>query len=205
MERGTKTQHADLVMVIDPANRMGLGRGIFAAPAAGITAELVTVMALWGRGIISIALDETTAFRRGFSFMCGADGATSSIPCYVRTIEASICTGTGISAEDRALTIRTAGAIKARPEDFRVPGHIAPYVVRGIRDPADKANLTLPELAHMHMLQTSAEPVTAWCDILDETGDVASAAHCQKLAEQLGLAVYEKDEILTTARPRLVA
>jgi 3,4-dihydroxy 2-butanone 4-phosphate synthase/GTP cyclohydrolase II len=153
-------------------------RGILAALAAATTPSVVNFMATHGRGIISLAMDIGGDRRLGLSPSAGA-----RIPCEgdmlpLTSIEATQCTGTGISASDRALTIRVAGQIASTPADVISPGHIFPALV-GLGSGRIRS---LPEEIQRFVKQHTGYDVVVWCDILDDAGEIASAARCRALA-----------------------
>jgi 3,4-dihydroxy 2-butanone 4-phosphate synthase/GTP cyclohydrolase II len=172
-----------LAVLVDDDALGGKGRGIFFAAAAALRAQQAAVMATRGRGLLSVAIDEATALRLGISYMTGADSVFGMAPTFLVSIEAASCPGTGISAEDRALTIRAAANPAAVRTDLRSPGHIMPLLIRRSLGPS----ATLAETAFALIHSLTASGTTGWCDILNDEGDVASAASCTALAEDLGL------------------
>ncbi len=159
----------------------GGNRGIFAARAATLTEAQANLMASLGRGLLSITVDLATAFRLGIQPMAGTHLPEDGAPVYLASIEVADCPGSGISAADRALTIRTAANPAARAGAVVMPGHIMPLLIRR------RAGTTLPEIAAA-MLRPQA---VAWCDILGEDGDIASAAHCHAIGQRHGIATEE--------------
>lgn len=158
-------------------------RGIFAARAATLTEAQANLMAALGRGLLSVTMDLATAFRLGIQPMAGSRLPEDGAPVYLASIEAAGCPGSGISAADRALTIRTAADPGARAGAVVMPGHIMPLLIR--RPPGPQT--TLPEIA-ASLLPRQA---VAWCDILGEDGDLATAAHCRDLGECHGIAAED--------------
>ncbi|MBN9526837.1 MAG: 3,4-dihydroxy-2-butanone-4-phosphate synthase [Alphaproteobacteria bacterium] len=158
----------------------GGDRGIFAARAATLTETQANRMASLGRGLLSVTLDLAAAFRLGIQPMAGTQLPDDGSPVYLASIEVADCPGSGISAADRALTIRTAADPNARAGAVVMPGHIMPLLIRR------PAGTTLPEIAAA-MLPHEA---VAWCDILGEDGDLATAAYCRELGFRHDIAVY---------------
>lgn len=157
---------------------IGGGRGIFAARAATLTEAQANQMARLGRGLLSVTLDLAAAFRLGIQPMAGTQLPDDGAPVYLASIEVADCPGSGISAADRALTIRTAADPAARAGAVVMPGHIMPLLIRR------RAGTTLPEIAAAML----AREAVAWCDILGEDGDLATSAYCHHLAERHGIA-----------------
>lgn len=150
------------------------GRGILAARAATLTEAQANLMAGLGRGLLSITLDLAAAFRLGIQPMAGSRLPDDGAPVYLASIEVADCPGSGISAADRALTIRTAADPAAQAGAVVMPGHIMPLLIR--RPAGD----TLPEIAAGLLPRQSI----AWCDILGDDGDLADAGYCHDLGER---------------------
>lgn len=165
-----------LVMLVDEAGR---GQGILIGVAALMCEETACVMAIHARGLLSVTVGVSAAFRLGLRRMPGAARAETE---YLASIEAARCLGTGISAADRAMTMRTAGARNATEDDLVSPGHVMPLLVREGRPPA-----TLPEIAHAIVTRRCGYPAASWCDVLNEAGDLASCEECLDLARRLGV------------------
>ncbi|MGG2383082.1 3,4-dihydroxy-2-butanone-4-phosphate synthase, partial [Salmonella enterica] len=82
--------------------------------AATLTEAQANRMASLGRGLLSVTLDLAAAFRLGIQPMAGTQLPDDGAPVYLASIEVADCPGSGISAADRALTIRTAADPNAR-------------------------------------------------------------------------------------------
>lgn len=168
----------------------GRGRSILCGVAGLMSSATVNQMATHGRGLLSIAVDAKTAFRLGLRRMGGSARGLPSKPEYLVSIEASACAGSGISASDRALTLRAVGAFEANQEDLVTPGHIMPLLVRDALSPT----ATLPEIAHSIVAGNTPYAVAAWCDVLDDDGEVASLDGSARLAETLAIPLFVPDE-----------
>lgn len=173
----------EIVMLVDRAARGGLGRGALAAPAEGIEAAQINWMLhAGGGGLVGIVVDLEAAFRLGLRMM-GAHRTPECGVLYLASIESADCTGTGISAADRAHTIRVVAAPSAGADDVQMPGHIIPMLV-------DRAAPAQPGCHHV-ALQLAREhrgEIAAFCDVLDEAGDMASADDCLRIAAGEGFA-----------------
>jgi 3,4-dihydroxy 2-butanone 4-phosphate synthase / GTP cyclohydrolase II len=167
------------------ADGRGRGHGIIAGIAAWLTAQGAALMAVHARGLLSITVDQQAAFRLGLKRMPKHCGHTvRSMREFLVSIEASACEGSGISARDRALTIRRAGALGSTHQDVIMPGHIPPLLVGR----HEGEELSLPEIAHLVVTERCGFPVATWCDILNDRGDVASFSECRALANAHDLA-----------------
>lgn len=179
----------DLCILVHPGSPSERSRGIFFAPARGIAPGTVNEMARSGRGLIACGVDPERAFHLGLQRMPGRI-RRPGMPKYLASVEAASCFDTGISAADRAETLRVLGNPAARAADLCSPGHVMPCLVSD--DPGSESLLALAlELAS---LLTSVAAV-AWCDILDVAGEVASAERCAELGALLGCPVIDASSI----------
>ena len=170
----------ELAILLDDAALAGAGRGIFFMDAAGITAADVNRMATHGRGVISASMSLSRAFALGIGRMERAR-VRPDCPAFLASVEASACCETGISAEERALTLRTLGRAETAPGDLKSPGHIMPAVVMENRS-------VLPDFGQA-IVAASGGLVAAWCDILDHRGNVAGTRDVLALAARLQIEV----------------
>ena len=157
-------------------------RGCFVGVAALATAESVNTTVTWGRGLTCFSVTAERAMALGL-VLAGEYREGYRGPILLRSVEAADCDGTGISAADRALTLRAAGAPDAGIASLKSPGHVMPAMV-GYRGRERRA---IADLALDLVAQSTAYEVAAWTDILDDDGEVAPAAYCRRLAEALGL------------------
>ncbi len=171
-----------LVVVVDEAWRAGRGHGFFLGVAALATAEAVNTTVTWGRGLTCFSVTAERAMALGL-VLAGEYREGYRGPILLRSVEAAECDGTGISAADRALTLRAAGAPDAGMASLKSPGHVMPAMIayRG-REHRASADIALDLVRHL-----TAYDVAAWTDILDDDGEVADAAYCHGLAERLGI------------------
>lgn len=171
-----------LSILIDHAALDGAGRGIFFQAAEKISDREVNMMARFGRGIVGAALTAQRAFALGLKPMGNAGSGSRVLP-FVASVEAVACTETGISAAERALTLRTLARDGASPLDLVSPGHIIPSIVPH----EERTEGSLEALAYHHAARFNGAHAIAWCDILNAEGDVGDAAHCTALAAGLEL------------------
>lgn len=175
----------ELIILGSRSLQNGRGRAIMCGIAALMSSDAVNRMAIHGRGLVSIAVDAETAFRLGLRHMAGVGRGPDHRAQYLVSVEASSCRGTGISAAERAETLRAAGAPAATQDDLISPGHVMPYLVAATLSRGS----ALPDIAHAIVTRRTAYTVPAWCDVLNESGDLASLDESVKLAGALGLPV----------------
>ncbi len=116
-----------MVVLVDDEDRENEGDLCMAAER--VTPEAINFMATHGRGLICLALSEERVAQLGLPMMVDENRASRST-AFTVSIEAREGVTTGISAADRAHTIRVAVAPDARPEDLVSPGHVFPLRAR---------------------------------------------------------------------------
>ena len=156
-----------MVVVVDDEDRENEGDLTVAAEL--ITPEMINFMALHGRGLICLALAPEICDRLQLRMM--TDHNTSQFgTAFCEAIDAATGVSTGISAADRAHTIRVAMNPQARPSDLAKPGHMFPLRAREggvlIRSGQTEAAVDLARLAGL-------QPGGVICEIMNEDGSMA--------------------------------
>jgi 3,4-dihydroxy 2-butanone 4-phosphate synthase/GTP cyclohydrolase II len=116
-----------MAVLMDDEDRENEGDLIMAADC--VRAEDVNFMARYGRGLICLTLTRERCRQLRLPLMV-SDTDSAHRTNFTLSIEAAEGVTTGISAHDRAHTVKTAVAPKARPEDLRQPGHIFPLMAQ---------------------------------------------------------------------------
>jgi len=155
-----------MVVVVDDPNRENEGDLILAAEK--VTPEAINFMAKHGRGLICLALPEERCDELGFEPMTPRPSDPKETAfCVSVDAHPKFGTTTGISAYDRAITIKRAVSPDAKPEDFIKPGHVFPLRARrgGVlkRSGHTEAAVDLARLAGLY-------PAGVICEIMDEDG-----------------------------------
>lgn len=173
----------------------GATRGALILAAENATPAGVNLLALEGRGVVCVGIDAATARRLDLSPMVQTADAAGAALHSVSTIsiDAKHGTTTGISAGDRAVTLRLLTSEEATADDFIRPGHLFPYVAHehGVLGRAE-----MPEAAVDLMRLAGLKPAGAFCGVLDRSGRVADAAYLQDLASRQGIATVGMDELV---------
>lgn len=168
-------------------------RGHLVQAANKVSAEAINFMALHGKGIVSLALDEASAVRLGLRSQ-GARGTLPATGESIASIEAREGVTTGISAADRARTIEVAVDYESKPDDLVSPGHVFPILARDggvlVRPGDAESAVDLARLAGL-------PPLAAMCAVLDETGQAADQVTLANLAQQQGLPLVQIDQIIS--------
>ena len=117
-------QDGKVVIVVDDENREN--EGDFLTAARNITPEIINFMATHGRGLVCAPLVEDECDRLGLNLMVQSNSAAYETPFTVSVdLNGHGCT-TGISASDRAKTVKALIDPTIRPEELGKPGHIFP-------------------------------------------------------------------------------
>jgi len=172
-----------MVVIMDDEDRENEGDLIMAAELA--RAEDVNFMARYGRGLICLTLTRDRCRQLRLPLMVSdtnADHRTN----FTLSIEAAEGVTTGISAHDRAQTIKAAVRRDARPEDLRQPGHIFPLMAQpgGVLTRAGhtEAGCDLARLAGL-------EPASVIVEVLNDDGTMARRPDLEKFAQHHGLKI----------------
>jgi 3,4-dihydroxy 2-butanone 4-phosphate synthase/GTP cyclohydrolase II len=172
-----------MVVVLDDEDRENEGDLLLVA--SKVRSEDINFMARYGRGLICLTLTRSRCEQLRLPLMVG-DTDRSKATNFTVSIEAAEGVTTGISAHDRARTIRAAVAPDARPEDLRQPGHIFPLMAQpgGVLTRAGhtEAGCDLARLAGF-------EPAAVIVEILNEDGTMARRDDLIKFARTHGLRI----------------
>ncbi len=114
-----------IVVLVDDEDRENEGDLVFAADF--VTPEKVNFLATHGRGLICMPITAAHAARLGLKPMVSENRSRHGTN-FTASIEAAEGIATGISAHDRALTIRVAASAQAKATDIVQPGHVFPLV-----------------------------------------------------------------------------
>ncbi len=157
-----------IIIVVDDEDREN--EGDFVAAAENITTETVNFMATYGRGLICAALSEERCRELELDLMVGKNTSHHDTAFTVSVDLLGHGTTTGISASDRAKTIRSLVNQATRPGDLGRPGHIFPLKAKskGVlrRTGHTEATVDLTRLAGL-------KPGGALVEIMNEDGSMA--------------------------------
>ena len=183
-----------IVIVVDDEDRENEGDFIMAAEKA--TAQAINFMARYGRGLICLPAMPDRLKELDLDMMVNTNTALHGTPFTV-SIDALYGVSTGISAQDRAETIRQFVDPQSRPENFGRPGHIFPLrampggVLR--RAGHTEAAVDLARLAELY-------PAGVLCEILNEDGTMARLPQLLDLAAQFDLNVVTIHDLIAYRR-----
>ncbi len=169
------------IVLVDDPDRENEGDLCFAAQF--VTPQLVNMMAKDARGLICLALDGAICDQLALTPQASDNGLRAGT-AFMVSIEAREGITTGISAAERAQTIRTAVQADATPKDLVRPGHITPLRARDggvlVRAGHTEAVVDLCRLAGLR-------PAGVICEIMNDDGTMARVPELQRYAAHHGL------------------
>jgi len=172
-----------MVILVDEEDRENEGDLLMAAQY--VTPQAINFMVTHARGLVCLTLTEERCRQLNLPLMASRNGARFGTNFTV-SIEAAQGVDTGISAADRAHTIRTAVARDATPDDIVQPGHIFPVqAVKGgvlVRAGHTEAGCDLTALAGLM-------PAAVICEVLKPDGTMARLPDLQQFAAQHDLKI----------------
>jgi 3,4-dihydroxy 2-butanone 4-phosphate synthase/GTP cyclohydrolase II len=178
------------VIVVDDEDRENEGDFIIAAEK--ITPEKVNFMLQHGRGVLCVPLPESRCAELGLIHQVSNNTSMLGTPFTVTVDKLEGCS-TGVSAEDRAATIRALADPNSRPETFGRPGHINPLYAqeKGVLKRAGHTEAAV-DLARLAGLQ----PVAALIEIMNEDGTMARMPDLEVVAQKYGLSLVSIKDLI---------
>ncbi len=172
-----------MVVILDDEDRENEGDLLIAADKT--RPEDINFMATHGRGLICLTLDQERCEQLKLPLQhSGVHRRLAT--AFTVSIEAAQGVTTGISAADRATTVRAAIAPDAKPSDIVTPGHIFPLMARNggvlARAGHTEAGVDLARLARL-------TPASVICEIMNEDGSMARLPELEKFAQRHGLKI----------------
>lgn len=186
------------VIVVDDADRENEGDLVCAAE--NITPELVNFLLEYGRGMLCVPVSTEIADRLRLSPLVSPDLNTAPMQTPFLVPVDHRAAGTGISAENRAKTIRALADPTAQANDFVRPGHIHPLQAKpgGVLRRAGHTEATV-DLMHLAGLK----PAGVLIEILSRNGTgMAGMEELKALSAQFGLPIVEIDQLIRYRRVR---
>ena len=172
-----------MIVLMDDEDREN--EGDLCVAADRVTAEHINFMATHGRGLICLALTETRCDQLGLPMMVRENRAPLGT-AFTVSIDARSGIRHGISAVDRATTIRTAIRADAGPNDIVSPGHVFPLRARKggvlVRAGQTEGVVDMARLAGF-------SPAGVICEIMNEDGTMARLPDLEAFAKQHGIKI----------------
>jgi 3,4-dihydroxy 2-butanone 4-phosphate synthase/GTP cyclohydrolase II len=167
-----------MLILVDDEDRENEGDFCFAAEH--VTPEKINFMAKHGRGLICLSMTDERLHQLDFPMMVEKNTSRFET-AFTVSVDASKGITTGISAYDRAYTIRLVGDDKAKPDDFARPGHIFPLRAKPggvlVRTGQTEGSVDLARLAGL-------KPAAVICEIMRDDGTMARMPDLEVFAEK---------------------
>ncbi len=180
----------EMLVVVDDEDRENEGDLIFAADK--VTPEAINFMARHGRGLICVSLTADRCDALELPLMVEKNTSAHGT-AFTVTVEARRGTTTGISAHDRAATVRTLVDPEAGPQDLQRPGHMFPLRARrgGVLKRAGhtEASVDLARLAGL-------TPAGVLCEIMDDDGQMARLPRLETFAREHSLGIITVADLI---------
>jgi len=169
------------IIIVDDENREN--EGDLAIAAEMVTPEVINFMAKHARGLICMPIIGERLEELKIPLMV-TDNTAPLNTAFTVSIEAKHKVSTGISAHDRAATVKTVIDPATRPEDIARPGHMFPLAAKNggvmVRAGHTEAIVDLARLAGLY-------PAGVICEIMNDDGTMARMPELEKVAEKFGL------------------
>jgi 3,4-dihydroxy 2-butanone 4-phosphate synthase/GTP cyclohydrolase II len=179
-----------MVVIVDDEDRENEGDLTIASEK--VTPEAINFMATHARGLICVSLTQERSDQLELPLMVEKNTALFETPFTV-SVDARENTTTGISAFDRAETVKCLIDPETRPDDLVKPGHIFPLRARKggvlVRAGQTEASLDLARIAGL-------TPSGVICEVMDEDGTMARMPQLQKFSEKFDIPIITIEEII---------
>ncbi|MDI6776550.1 MAG: bifunctional 3,4-dihydroxy-2-butanone-4-phosphate synthase/GTP cyclohydrolase II [Syntrophales bacterium] len=176
-------KNGKMVILVDDEDRENEGDLCMAAES--VTAEAINFMARYGRGLICLPMNGELADKLNL-FPMVRDNRSRFGTAFTVSIEAKHGVTTGISAADRARTVRTAVADDVKPDDLVSPGHVFPIRARKggvlVRTGQTEGSVDLARLAGL-------KPAAVICEIMKDDGTMARMPDLEAFSKEHGLKI----------------
>jgi 3,4-dihydroxy 2-butanone 4-phosphate synthase/GTP cyclohydrolase II len=183
-------QAGKMVILVDDEDRENEGDLTMAAEK--VTPEAISFMAKYGRGLICLSLTPERIDQLQLPMMV-QNNTSPFKTAFTISIEARRGVTTGISAHDRATTIRTAIAEEALPEDLVSPGHVFPLRARKggvlVRTGQTEGSVDLARMAGL-------KPYGVICEIMKDDGTMARLPDLEIFAREHGLKIISIRDLI---------
>ena len=190
-----------IIIIVD--DRSEENEGVLFQPAEKVTVESINFFMTHGRGLLYMPCEHKRLEELQIPMMdtaapprikkSGRIEQTRSSPSMAMSVDSMIKKGSGASASDRALTIKTFIDPASKPEDFTMPGHIFPLRAHDggvlVRAGHTEAAVDLAGIAGLF-------PVGVICEIIREDGEVARLADIKKLSKKHRLPIITIEELI---------
>ena len=182
------------VIIVDDEDREN--EGDLALAAEKVTTQAVNFMAKHGRGLICLPVVGERLDALGIPQMVG-ENTSKFTTAFSVSVDAKHGVTTGISAADRAQTIKAVIDPATRPDDLARPGHIFPLRAREggvlVRAGQTEAIVDLARLAGLY-------PAGVICEIMNEDGTMARLPQLEEIADKFGIKIISVADLIAYRR-----
>ena len=186
-----EAKRGKIFILVDNKNREN--EGDLVVPASKANSKSINFMAKHGRGLICLALNKKQVEKLSLPLMSAVNKARMQT-AFTVSIEARTGITTGISAFDRAKTIKVAINSKAKKKDIVSPGHVFPLVARngGVLERAGhtEASVDISKLANMN-------PSSVICEVMNEDGRMARLDDLLKFSKKHKLKIASIEDLIS--------
>jgi 3,4-dihydroxy 2-butanone 4-phosphate synthase/GTP cyclohydrolase II len=178
------------VVIVDDEEREN--EGDLTLPAEYVTPDSINFMARYGRGLICVPMTGERVDELRLPMMVGRNESGFGT-AFTVSVEARCGVTTGISAADRAHTVRVLIDPNAKPDDIVMPGHTFPLRARDggvlVRAGQTEATVDLCKLAGLY-------PAGVCCEIMRADGTMARMPHLKRFAARHGLKIISVNDLI---------
>ncbi|MDD7765811.1 MULTISPECIES: GTP cyclohydrolase II [Anaerococcus] len=181
-------QNNEIIIVTDDENRENEADMICAGEK--VTGEMINIMAKYARGLICTPIGKNIARQFDLEMMVknNTDNHETAFTVSIDHVD----TETGISAFERAATIRALADNNTKASDFRRPGHVFPLIAKDrgvlVREGHTEATIDLMKIAKL-------KEIGLCCEIMADDGHMLRGKAVVELAEKLGMKMTSVSEI----------
>ena len=180
-----------MFVLVDDEGRENEGDLII--PASKVSAKSINFMAKHGRGLICLALSQTQVNKLSLPLMSATNNSRTQT-AFTISIEAKKGVTTGISAHDRAHTIKTAIKKNASSKDIVSPGHVFPLVSKNggvlVRAGHTEASVDISKLS-------KCGSAAVICEVMNDTGSMAKGKQLLNFAKKHKLKVGKINDLIS--------
>lgn len=181
-------QNNEIIIVTDDENRENEADMICAGE--NVTGEMINIMAKYARGLICTPIGKNIAKQFNLDMMV-KNNTDNHETAFTVSID-YVSTETGISAFERAKTIRELADNNTKASDFRRPGHVFPLIAKDegvlVREGHTEATIDLMKIANL-------KEIGLCCEIMADDGHMLRGKAVVELAEKLGMKMTSVAEI----------
>tara|TARA_Y100001960_G_scaffold295420_1_gene340013 strand:+ start:1509 stop:2612 length:1104 start_codon:yes stop_codon:yes gene_type:complete len=185
------SKKGEMYILVDDENRENEGDLVFCA--SDVNAKKINFMAKYGRGLICLTLNSSQSKKLGLNYMSPVNQSRNQT-AFTISIEAKNGISTGISAKDRARTIKIATKRNVNKKEIVSPGHVFPIISKDggvlVRAGHTEASIDIAKLS-------KKIPAAVICEIMNEDGSMAKGDDLFKFAKKHQLKIAKIEDLIS--------